>query len=297
MASLRNLQMRALLIHTIREFFRSRNYLEVDTPCRIPAPMPESAISVQTAGDWFLQTSPEICMKRLLAAGIPAVFQICHAFRQQERGRRHLPEFTLAEWYCRNSDYQDLMAETEALLRTVAAAAGFPGSLSYRGCTIDLSPGWPKISVSEAFERFTPFFLENALAQNRFDELMGTLIEPRLGWEKPVFLYDYPAPEAAAFARGKPESPELAERFELYLGGLELCNGSSELTGTDAYRRRFDREQQSRLQAIPFPEKFLEAAGELPPAAGNALGIDRLAMVFCDAADIREVVAFSPESL
>ncbi len=113
---------RAALLHAIRQFFNTRGYLEVETPHRIPAPAPESYIDAIPSGDWFLQTSPELCMKRLLAAGYEKIFQICRCWRQEERGSLHLPEFTLLEWYRSNSDYRDLMEECEALVQSIAAS-------------------------------------------------------------------------------------------------------------------------------------------------------------------------------
>jgi elongation factor P--(R)-beta-lysine ligase len=297
MATLKNLHLRATIVKAMRAFFYDHDYLEVDTPCRIPAPMPEAAIVPQPAGDWFLQTSPEICMKRLLAAGLPRIFQISHTFRKDERGCRHLPEFTLAEWYARDRSYLDLMAETEALLRRIAEAANCPATVCYRQHTIDLAPNWPRMTVAEAFDRFAPASLNTSLAEGRFDDIMGVDVEPRLGWDRPVFIYDYPAPQGAAFARLKPGHAQIAERFELYLGGVELCNGFSELTGADAYRFRFDQEQKASVRPRPIPEAFLHDMEEMPPAAGNALGVDRLVMLFCDAARIDEVVAFTPEAL
>lgn len=297
MATLENLRLRASLIKAVRDFFYTRAYLEVETPCRIPAPMPEATIAPVSSEGWFLQTSPEVCMKRLLAAGMPRIFQICHTFRRSERGGRHLPEFTMLEWYGRGNDYLDLMAETEDLLRFAANTTGNGEALPYQGQIIDLSPGWPKMTVAEAFDCFATIPISAAITQNRFDEIMGTEIEPRLGWDRPVFLCDYPTSQGAAFARIKPGNAEVVERFELYIGGLELCNGFSELTGAAAYRERFEKEQQNSATSLPVPKKFLEEIAEMPAAAGNALGVDRLVMLFCDAAAIDEVVAFTPELL
>ena len=297
MFPLKNLKMRAHIIQSIRTFLIGRDYLEVDTPCRLPVPLPEANIIPQASEGWFLQTSPESCLKRLLAAGLPRIFQIAHAFRQGERGDRHLPEFVLAEWYRVKSNYHDMMEETEQMIRFVAAQTGFGDRLCYQGKTIDISSDWPRMSVAQAFERFSRLSLVEALEQNLFDEIIGCEIEPHLGWERPLFLYDYPAPEQASFARLKKDDSSLAERFELYMGGLELCNGFSELTGTKHYQQRFKREQQASGRNCPWPEKFLNEIGEMPEAAGNALGLDHLVMLLCDAATIDEVVAFTPETL
>jgi len=140
MIPIHGLRLRAVLIQALRTFFIDRGYLEVETPIRIPAPAPEAHIVPLTSEDWFLQTSPELCMKRLLAAGIPKIFQICKCFRKGERGDRHLPEFTMLEWYAAKSDYRDLMADCEALLRHLAAAMGKAGMLEWQGRRIDLAP-------------------------------------------------------------------------------------------------------------------------------------------------------------
>jgi lysyl-tRNA synthetase class 2 len=291
---------RAEILNLIRSFFRDQGFLEVETPLRIPAPLPEAHIEVISSDGWVLQPSPELCMKRLLAAGHEKIFQIGKCFRKAERGRRHLPEMTMLEWYAAGQTYDDLMACCEELIRHIARELGMGGRLSYQGLTIDLAAPWPRLTVSKAYRRFTPISAEEALAQSRFDEIMGLAIEPNLGKERPVFLIDYPA-EKASLARLKPENPAVAERFELYIGGLEICNGFSELNDAAEQRQRFEAEQQrlcdSGRSAYPLPEKFLEALKRLPPCAGNALGIDRLVMLFCDAAAIDEVVAFTPEEL
>jgi lysyl-tRNA synthetase class 2 len=295
-----NLERRAEILNLIRSSFRGQGFLEVETPLRIPAPLPEAHIEVISSDGWVLQPSPELCMKRLLAAGHTKIFQICKCFRKAERGRRHLPEMTMLEWYAAGQTYDDLMARCEELIRHIARRLGMGGSLSYQGLTIDLAAPWPRLTVSEAYHRFAAVSAEEALAQSRFDEVMGLAIEPNLVKERPVFLIDYPA-EKASLARLKPENPAVAERFELYIGGLEICNGFSELNDAAEQRQRFEAEQQrigdSGRSTYPLPEKFLEALKHLPPCAGNALGIDRLAMLFCDAAAIDEVVAFTPEQL
>lgn len=299
-ACLPNLRLRARIIRTVRQFFAENDYLEVETPIRIPAPAPEVNIDAQPSGDWYLQSSPELCMKRLLAAGYPRIFQICKCFRRNERGRRHLPELTLLEWYRTGADYEGMMTQCEALIGAVARQAGFGDVLRYNGQWIDLTPPWPRLTVAEAFGRFTSLSADQALKENRFDEVMGLDIEPQLGIDKPVFLYDYPA-ACGALARLKPEDRRLAERFELYIGGLELCNAFTELNDANEQRARFDAERESRRQAgltvYPMPERFLEALKDMPDAAGNALGIDRLVMLFDDTTEIDDVVAFTPEEL
>lgn len=296
----KNLLLRAEILHRVRGFFREQGYLEVETPVRIPAPLPEAHIDLIGSEDWVLQPSPEVCMKPLVAAGCARIFQICKCFRKGERGRRHLPEMTLLEWYAAGESYSDLMTRTEQLFLSIARGLGRGNEIVYQGSRIDLRPPWTRLTVAEAFRRHASLPAEAALAQGRFDELMGVEVEPRLGTERPVFLYDYPA-ACGSLARRKPEDPAVAERFELYIGGLELCNGFSELTDPVEQRRRFEGELDIlRRRGRPvhdLPEKFLAALAALPVCAGNALGIDRLVMLLADAEAIDEVVAFTPERL
>ncbi len=295
------LRQRAKLIQAVRCFFAGRGYMEVDTPLRLPVLIPEAHNRAVESDGFFLQTSPESCMKRLLAeAGCSRIFQVCRCFRGKERGDRHLPEFTMLEWYRTACDYLSLMEECEDLLVEVAREVGSGVSLSVQGAAVDLAKPWERLTVADAFSRYAPIPLNRALAQNRFDEVLCTHIEPRLGKKKPVFLYDYPV-ELGALARSKKENPDLAERFELYIAGLELANGFSELTDAAEQRQRFERERDHlRKQGRPvaaMPEKFLAALPHMPETAGIALGVDRLAMVLFDAASIDRVVSFTPEDL
>ena len=297
----KNLQLRACIIQAIRSFFVDRDYLEVETPIRIPAPAPEAHIDAIESEDRFLQTSPELCMKRMLAAGIDRIFQICKCFRQGERGRLHLPEMTLLEWYRADSNYLEMMDECEALINTVACMNGSKEDiLVYQGKEIKLTRPWPRISVSEAFEKWGSISVHGALERGQFDDIMVEKIEPNLAQTRPVFLYDYPA-SRAALARLKPQDLQYAERFELYIGGLEICNAFSELIDPVEQRKRFERETDHRRTSgkpvYPMPEKFLTALGNMPAAAGNALGIDRLVMLFSDSKQIDDVVTFTPEEL
>jgi lysyl-tRNA synthetase class 2 len=296
----RNLILRAKILQAVRLFFILNDYLEVETPVRIPAPAPETHIDAQEAGGWFLHTSPELCMKRLLSAGYPRIFQICRCFRKQERGRMHLPEFTLLEWYTAGHTYLEMMVQCEKLIQFVAEAIGHFVSIDYKDRRTLLSSPWDRMTVSEAFDRFSRISMKEALAQNRFDEIMAIEIEPCLGYDRPVFLYDYPA-SCGALARLKPDNPSVAERFELYIAGLELCNAFTELTDPVEQRKRFEEERQLRKHAgkieYPMPESFLSALKDMPAASGNALGMDRLILLLTGANSIDEVVAFIPEEL
>jgi lysyl-tRNA synthetase class 2 len=295
----KNLHKRAQIIQAIRCFFIENDYLEVETPVRIPAPAPEAHIEAEVSGHWFLQTSPELCMKRLLTAGYPRIFQICKCFRKGERGRRHLPELTMLEWYSTGQDYTDMMEQCEKLLNCITQDLDLGASIRYQGSELNLKAPWPRISVPEAFDKYASMSLSEALSSGRFDMVMVEEIESRLG-KNPIFLYDYPV-SRGALARLKPENNLLAERFELYIGGLELCNAFSELIDPTEQRSRFEDERKRRKSsgkiAYPLPEKFLQALADMPAAAGNALGIDRLVMLLTDAARIDEVVTFTPEEL
>jgi lysyl-tRNA synthetase class 2 len=283
-----------------RRFFIEREYLEVETPHLIPAPAPESHIDAIPAAGHFLHTSPELCMKRLLAAGYERLFQICRCWRGQERGNRHLPEFTMLEWYRAGADYLDLMEECQELINSLASGMGRTASLAYRGNSIDLSGRWERISVRKAFERYAGMAMEEALHLDLFDEMMVEKIEPFLGTAVPAFLYDYPA-DRGALAKLKGTDPTVAERFELYIGGLELANGFTELNDPLEQRARFLAEEAYRRSngkaPYPLPEKFLHELKYMPKSAGIALGMDRLVMVMMDAASIDDVVAFTPEEL
>ncbi|WP_298269332.1 EF-P lysine aminoacylase EpmA [Geobacter sp.] len=291
---------RARIIQEIRSFFIDGGYLEVETPLRIPAPAPESHIDPVGADGWFLHTSPEICMKRLMAAGYDRIFQLCHCWRAGERGRLHVPEFTMLEWYRANADYSAIMIECEELVRAVAEKSGFGDKLAFRGRDIDLASPWERITVRDAFDEFGGMTMEKALEEDLFDEVMVERIEPGLGTDRPTFIYDYPA-SRGALARLKEGDPLVAERFELYIGGVELANAFSELTDPAEQRARFERESAYRESLghppIPLPGKFLEELSAMPPSAGIALGVDRLVMILLDAATIDQVVAFTPEEL
>ncbi len=294
------LQQRALIIHGIRQFFIDQGYLEVETPHRIPTPAPESHIDAIPSGSWFLHTSPELCMKRMLAAEYEKIFQVCRCWRDGERGTRHVPEFTLLEWYRSSCDYRALMEDCEALIQAVAGSVGLGERIIFYNHEIDLRGPWKRISVKEAFECYAKISMTEALERNLFDEIMVQDIEPKLGLERPTFICDYPA-ERAAMARLKEADQSVAERFELYIGGLEIANAFSELINAAEQRKRFDLENSIRRSLgkpiYPVPEKFLAELEGMPPSAGIALGVDRLVMVFVNAETIGDVVAFIPEEL
>ncbi len=194
-----------------------------------------------------------------------------------------------------------MMEECEELIVHVARSLGHEGAIDYRGEKIDIRSPWERVSVRDAFRRYSSVSVEKALESNRFDEIMVSEIEPRLsGIERPVFLYDYPV-VLGALARVKKTDPEVAERFELYMGGLELANAFSELTDAAEQRARFEEEQEDRRVSgkvvYPMPEKFLSELSNMPESSGIALGVDRLAMIFTNSESIDDVVAFTPEDL
>jgi lysyl-tRNA synthetase class 2 len=294
------LWVRAKTLQGIRRFFIERDYLEVETPHLIPAPAPETHIDAFPVDKHFLHTSPELCMKRLMSAGYPKIFQICKCFRQGERGEYHLPEFTMLEWYRTGTDYLGLMEECEEMILSLSHELKFGDRFNYQGEEIRLERPWNRISLEEAFNRFTTTTMEEALTSGRLDELMVEQIEPRLKTPTPTFLYDYPA-SLAALSRLKNNNSGLAERFELYIGGLEVANAFSELTDADEQALRFEKERQKRQQlgktVYPMPKKFLKALRLMPRSAGIALGVDRLVMLFANKTSIKEVTAFTPEEL
>jgi lysyl-tRNA synthetase class 2 len=295
-----NILVRANIIQSIRDFFNAQGFLEVETPLRIPANAPEEFIDPCPSAELYLQTSPEICMKRLLCQGHEKIYQICKCWRAGERGSRHIPEFTMLEWYRAGSGYNALMNDCEALLLHVCRSLGSPDSITFGHLPIIFDNGLIHITVREAFDRFCLISMEEAVHTDRFDELMVTAIEPALHQNKPVILKDYPI-QMAALARQKTGDPGVAERFELYAGGMELANGFSELNDADEQRSRFEHANYKRMAAgmspLPLPEPFLRELSLMPPSAGIALGIDRLVMLFTDSNRIDDVVTFTPEQL
>ncbi len=287
---------RARILEKIRAFFVEQGFTEVETPHRIPANAPELHIDPVASDGWFLQTSPELCMKRLLAAGYDKLFQICRCWRAGERGPHHLPEYTMLEWYRRDCDYYQLMEDCEQLILGLVNNK----SWAWKGEKIDLNIPWPRLSVADAFSQHSSTLLSEVTDVNFFSELISTKIEPALPKNKPVFLVDFPVLQGS-LARTKPHNPNQVERFELYIAGLELANGFSELTDPVEQRKRFEEEEMQRKAAGkpagPFPDKYIKELQTLTKAAGIALGVDRLTMLLCGCETIDDVVCFTPEQL
>ncbi|MCG8568294.1 MAG: EF-P lysine aminoacylase GenX [Desulfobacterales bacterium] len=295
-ASLEKLRLRSRLIQGVRTFFHDRGYLEVEPPVLGPEIIPEAYIDPITSGDSFLPASPEIYMKRLLARGHTRLFQICKCFRRDEHGDRHLSEFTMLEWYGAHQTYLDLMAQCQDLFRHLAQVLDMGTTLHYQGKTIDLSGPFERLTVAQAFEQYSTMDCWQALDQGKFDEIISFDIEPALGMNRPLILQDYPSP-LASLAELLPGDPTLAQRFELYASGMELANGFTELTDPIIQRQRFEEENAIRVQRgqspLPLPEQFLSDLEKLPPAAGIALGLDRLIMLFTNEKSIHNIVSFS----
>jgi lysyl-tRNA synthetase class 2 len=292
---------RAGIFQTIRRFFIERGYLEVETPHIIPAPAPEPHIDAIGTEAGFLHPSPELCMKRLVSAGYSKIFQISKCFRKGEKGQLHLTEFTLLEWYTSGENYFHLMDQCEELLLFVLEEEGTPGGpVSWQGREIDLKRPWTRMPLEQAFRQYASVSMHEAVMTGQFDRIIVEEVEPALLSSGSVFIYDYPA-SLASLARLKTEDPSLAERFELYVGGMELANGFSELTDTSEQRERFLREQRQRQlmgkAPYPMPERFLEALDHMPPCAGIALGLDRLVMLLTDKTSIDQVVTFTPDEV
>ncbi len=311
-ASLAMLQARAELLAAIRDFFRQAGVLEVETPVcsrfAVTDPAIESLTSRYTgpgapAGlGLFLHTSPEFPMKRLLAAGSGPIYEICKVFRDGELGRRHNPEFTLLEWYRPGFDHRQLMGEVAELINRLLPEPRPVERLAYaeafhRHLGIDIqafdATGLQQVAQREQISGAESLQLD---WDGWLDLLLSHAIEPHLGRGTLCFLYDYPVSQAA-LARVRPGNPPVAERFELYLEGMEIANGFHELSDADEQRRRFEADNQNRRAAglvEPPMDEYLLAALQagLPDCAGVALGIDRLLMQVSGAEQIRQVLAF-----
>ena len=296
LAKLKCLRLKSRLLRVIREFFYKHNFIEVDTPVRIKYPTLEEYIDAEQSGELFLRTSPELHMKRLVQAGLERVFQIGPCFRRGERSNKHRPEFTMLEWYSANADYRDILLQTQSLLQYISQKIYGHHEWTYQDQSFDLRSPWNELTVKEAFARHAGVELESALAEADFDLVLVEKIEPTLGIDKPTFLIDYPI-QRGALARAKPSDPQFAERWELYITGLELANAYSELTDVEEQRRRFEscarsRQKQNR-EVYPTDIEFLDALKDgLPECAGCALGVDRLLMILADCRTIDEVMFF-----
>lgn len=324
------LKKRMKIISAIRHFFIERDFLEVETPALQVSPGMEPHICAfrtdmfepfeEEAKTLYLHTSPEFSMKKLLVAGLPRIFQISHVFRNKERSPLHHPEFSMLEWYRAGETYTTMMQDSLSIMRLSLAAAE---ETVYRkgDATCDPFREAEFISVSEAFHRYAGIDLLATIAdpsspdrstlakeadrlgircgdgdswEDIYFRIMMEKIEPYLGMRQPSILYDYPV-SMAVLSRPKPDDRRLAERFELYVCGVELCNAFSELTDPSIQRRRFEKDMALKEQLYgeryPVDEDFLDALSYgMPDSTGNALGIDRLVMLATGAETIDDVL-------
>jgi len=298
----KHLHRRADIVRQVREFFVRRDFLEVETPILIPSPGLDVHLQAFQVGARYLSTSPEYQMKRLLADGYARIFQITRAFRQGELGSRHNPEFTILEFYRADAGVEDVMKDTEELVEAVTGGEVLLGERR-----IATRAPFARMTVCEAYERFAKVSpgetLEMATGdEDRFFRILVDEVEPRIAeLDHALFLTEYPAPQAS-LARKKTDDPRVAERFELYVAGVELCNGFGELTDPVEQRARFEQDQRDRnargLPVYPIDERFLEAlARGMPRAGGNAVGLDRLIAVALGTTEIRNVMAFADDEL
>jgi elongation factor P--(R)-beta-lysine ligase len=319
------LDLRMGMIKAIRRFFDGKDFYEVETPSLQTMPSADMHIhgfhteffgpDLKKQRDFYLHTSPEFEMKKLLVAGLPRIYQICKVYRNGESTRRHSPEFTMLEWYRANSDYRDIMKDCEDLLRAVASALSIE-TFRFEDHICDPFGEWEYLSVAHAFESYAGLNLDSYIDDSakfaaaisdigirvgegdQWDDLffrvMAEKIEPSLGMNRPTILYDYPA-SMASLSRKKKDNPLYAERFELYVCGVELANAFSELTDAGEQRNRFYAEMaaKQKLYGIQYPvdEDFLAALEYgMPEAGGIALGVDRLAMLCAGVNDITKVL-------
>ena len=297
---LQNLRTRHKLKRAVERYFDAAGLLEVETPAIVPCPGLDvhlDAIEVLgMRGPRWLHTSPEYQMKRLLTTGVPGIFQLGKAFRRGERGKLHEPEFSMLEWYRSFADADAMMRDTEQLVAQVAKELTGSHVLPGLHGPVDVTPPWDRITVAQAFERYADIALAEVLSdEEAYFQVLADQIEPKLGRGRALFLTEYPAP-MASLAKLKDSDPQVAERFEGYLDGVELCNGFSELTDPHEQRVRFERDQEQREKlgrsVYPLDERFLAALAEgIPPSGGNALGFDRLLMLMIGAKHIEDVVA------
>ena len=288
------LRARAKIVSGIRRFFDEQGFVEVETAVRIPAPAPEEHIDCPpVVGGGYLRASPELQMKKLLAAGMDKIYQIGPCFREGERGARHNPEFTMIEWYRKDATYLDIANDLERLV------GGLTGDAGYSSDSGRARPA-RRLSVRDAYREYAgwdPWVGD--WDQDRFDFDMATKIEPALKEiGGGVFLMDYP-PQAASLAKISTSAGELhgpfAERWEFYWNGMELANCFTELCDKDEQLRRFKVAKESRKllkeSDYPIDFEFIDSLPKMKSAAGVALGVDRLVMVLTETKEISAVRA------
>lgn len=309
-ASIEHLRARARIIQTIRDFFIARNVMEVETPLMCHTSVTDPFIQSIPAHfqahpqeqeqRYYLQTSPEYAMKRLLAAGSGAIFQISKAFRQGEVGRQHNPEFTMIEWYRPGFDHHDLMNEMDELLQLVLNKPASERKIYAElfKTHLDIDAHHATLTELAACAKKHHITVEGDITDRDtwLNLLMTHYIEERVGQDRPIFIYNFPASQAA-LARIQAGNPPVASRFEVYYKGTELANGFHELQDANEQRKRFENNliarEQLGLNKLPIDEYFLASlAHGLPDCAGVALGIDRLVMLATGKEHIADVLSF-----
>lgn len=300
-----SLEARARALRVVRRYFDERGFVEVETPIRVPSPGLDANVDAVPARGGFLITSPELAMKRLLVGGLPRIYQLSHATRADERGHLHEAEFTMLEWYRAFSDMDSVIADTEALAVAVVREIGRARAVrTPSGKNVEIRAPFPRMTVRQAFKKYAGVSdaCDLALAdEGRFFELLVDKVEPGLAkHRRPVVLVEFPR-SMGALARPTEHDDSVVERFEIYVGEVELCNGFGELTDPVEQRRRFDLELARRKKAgapeYPLDARFLAALDEgMPPSGGNALGFDRLVALALGVPRIADVMAFPGEA-
>jgi lysyl-tRNA synthetase class 2 len=321
---------RTAVTRATRAWFDEQGFTEVETAIlqvspgnetHLHAPRTELVGADGQRMTRYLRTSPEFACKKLLAAGETRIFEFARVFRDRERGRLHLPEFTMLEWYRANASYDAVMADCIVVIAHAAQATGI-GRFSFRDSIADPFAEPELLTVAAAFERFAGIDLLATVTEGRgdratlaaaagqrvritdddtwsdiFSKVLVEHVEPNLGQGRLTLLFEYPVPEAA-LARAKPSDPRVAERFEVYACGVELANGFGELTDAEEQRRRFtlamDEKARRYGERYPLDEDFLAAVADMPEASGVALGFDRLVMLASGASAVDQVVWTPP---
>jgi lysyl-tRNA synthetase class 2 len=303
----RHLESRARTLALIRAWFAAERFLEVDTAQRVPSPGLDLHLDAFQSEDAYLITSPEYQMKRLLAGGLPRIYQLAHCFRRGEDGPWHNPEFLMLEWYRAFAGIDHVIEDTERLVVHVVSALSGTLQLQVGAQTIDMKPPFERITVCDAFERYAGVAPDVVLhwaecEEDLFFRVLVERVEPALAKiPRPVVLIDFPAKQAS-LARLKLDDPRLCERFELYVAGHELCNGFGELVDPVEQQSRFDsdlaRRRAEGKPEYPIDSAFVESLVDgMPPSGGNALGVDRLIALCAGAESISDVLPFPTQWL
>lgn len=289
------LKQRALIYRAIRKYFDDLDFVEVTTPTALNEAAPEEFIeSVFCENGRLLRCSPELAMKRLICSGMEKIYQIGPCFRADEFGSRHREEFSMLEYYQVGIDYMQMLRLTVDMVRAAGRVINENLRFSYKGNAFSLAEEAEIITVDDAFLKYTSKSSAQADVDGDFDELMVCNIEPNLGRGRMTFLIDYPA-NRASLSRLKATDSSVAERFELYIEGMELANAFGELTDAKIQQERFEAARKFRADngMKPYPEtpNFFDALRKgMPDCSGSALGIDRLVMVLTDTPDIADVI-------